>query len=307
MKKVSIVLSIYEPNLKYLKKQLQSLERQTYKNIEVVIRDDCPKNKTAREIFDKYLPKTKHRILPSGKKRLGYTKSFEELVKKIDHDGYIAFCDQDDIWDKKKIEYMVNALENSNMDLAICDRQLIDGDDKVFCESESATFKGIRRTWTKGKDIYEMCPFLTIAPGMSIICKASFAKKCLPYYPFAFDKYLTCCAAFESKILKVDIPLVQYRRHGKNVSGVLNGISTKNDYYEQRVLSHHILVNKLASIYKNVDTSKMVAFSNARVNKNIFKIFQYRRISPAQAKFEIILALTPNFVFEQALKIKRRG
>ena len=44
MKKVSVLLSVYKPNPDYLKKQLVSINGQTYGNIELIIRNDCPED-----------------------------------------------------------------------------------------------------------------------------------------------------------------------------------------------------------------------------------------------------------------------
>ena len=36
-KKVNVLLSIYKPDINYLKQQLESIDEQTYKNIEILI------------------------------------------------------------------------------------------------------------------------------------------------------------------------------------------------------------------------------------------------------------------------------
>ena len=51
MKKVNILMSIYKPNLNFLIKQLQSLNNQTYQNIEVLINDDCPDSPCDVSVF----------------------------------------------------------------------------------------------------------------------------------------------------------------------------------------------------------------------------------------------------------------
>ena len=308
MRKVSVILSVYKPNKKFLIKQLKSIDKQTYENIELLINDDCPNDRCDKTIFEKTLKKVKYRFLKYQKDNLGYTKSFERLVNNVKHDGYIAFCDQDDIWMKNKIKYMVNSLKKTNKELAICDRQIIDKNDIIVCNSVEKSRKGLLSTWTSGKEIATRTPFITIAPGMSIICTTKFAKEHLPYSPYAFDKWLTCCAAFENKLFHVKKPLVKYRRHGNNVSGQLIGINSKKDYYKNRVTVHNSLVETLSEKYKssNINIKDMVNFSNARMKKNIFKIFKYGYLSPMQAKYEILLAITPNFIFKLLLSIRRR-
>lgn len=41
MKKVDVLMSVYNPDMNYLKEQLISLNNQTYENMEILIFDDC--------------------------------------------------------------------------------------------------------------------------------------------------------------------------------------------------------------------------------------------------------------------------
>ena len=84
MEKVSILLSIYKPNLTYLALQLNSLNNQDYENLEVIINDDCPESPCPIYIFEQYLTKVPYKILKQNKSNLNYIKSFEKLVKNSD-------------------------------------------------------------------------------------------------------------------------------------------------------------------------------------------------------------------------------
>ena len=71
-KKVAIVMSTYNGE-KYIEEQLDSLFRQTYKNIEIYVRDDGSKDKTV-EILKKY--ETQGKIHLYAKENKGFIKSF---------------------------------------------------------------------------------------------------------------------------------------------------------------------------------------------------------------------------------------
>ena len=105
-KKVAVVLSTYNGE-KYVREQLDSILNQTYKNIEIVVRDDGSKDSTV-EIIKEYQKKNKNIKLVTGE-NLGFIKSFFELLKIADAD-YYAYADQDDIWMENKIELAVNSL-----------------------------------------------------------------------------------------------------------------------------------------------------------------------------------------------------
>ena len=105
-KKVAIIMSTYngEP---FIRQQLDSILNQTYKNIELVVRDDGSKDKTV-EIIKEYQEKYENIKFFQGE-NLGFVKSFFELLKLTEAD-YYSYADQDDIWIENKIEPAVNSL-----------------------------------------------------------------------------------------------------------------------------------------------------------------------------------------------------
>ena len=115
---IVILLSTYNGE-KYLKDQLDSILSQSYKNFEIIARDDGSSDETIN-ILKSYNIK----ILDTDK-NLGAKLSFSVLldyaVTNTDAD-YFMFCDQDDIWKNDKIEKtitMMKALEKTNSDLPL--------------------------------------------------------------------------------------------------------------------------------------------------------------------------------------------
>ena len=106
-KKVAVLISTYNGE-KYIREQLDSILNQTYKNIEIVIRDDGSKDSTI-EIIKEYQQKNKNIILKEGT-NIGFLKSFFKLLELANADFY-AYCDQDDIWLENKIKLAVESLE----------------------------------------------------------------------------------------------------------------------------------------------------------------------------------------------------
>ena len=72
-KKVAVLLSTYNGE-KYLREQLDSIENQTYKNIQIVIRDDGSHDNTV-EIINEYSKKYGNVKFIHGKNK-GFIKSF---------------------------------------------------------------------------------------------------------------------------------------------------------------------------------------------------------------------------------------
>lgn len=307
MKKVNILMSIYKPNLNFLIKQLQSINNQTYQNIEVLINDDCPDSPCEISVFKKYLTKVSYKILSQDDHNLGYIKSFEKLLKNSDGD-YIAFCDQDDIWFSNKIEKSISVLEEKNALLVASDRQIIDKNDNVVSESVRKKSNKIQENWHTGDDIAKYNLFITFAVGMVIVMKGEYARSTLPFSRYTgHDKWVISCAATDGKVAFIEEPLVQYRRHGHNVSGVLVGIESKKDYMDQRVIPDSNAIYDFLVKYPNFkDKKEVLAFSNARMNHSIVQLFRYRYLAPDIASFDIVISLTPGFMFPFLLKIARK-
>ena len=307
MKKCSILLSVYKPNKTDLIKQLNSLDNQTYENLEVLIHDDCPEERCDKNLFSECLKKVKYRILPYLNKNLGYTKAFERLVKEVKHDGYISFCDQDDIWLPNKVEESIKELEKNNAVLVATDRMKIDENDNVTCKSVWHTSTQRYLTWETGDDIAKYNVFNCYSPGMCILTTADMARKALPFsIHTGHDLWIIACACMNGVIARLDKPLIMNRRHGNNASGFLIGVNCKKDYFK-RIKENQFLIEDLKKKYSNYkDIDEIESLSSARMNKNIFKMFKYRYLNPKFTIFEIGMILMPDFLFKLVLKLIRK-
>lgn len=106
---VTILLSTYNGEV-YLRDQLESILSQTHKNIYLIVRDDGSTDSTV-EILQSYAHKFRLFSLVEGE-NIGVVKSFMELLNRAPSEAdYIAFCDQDDVWDLDKIANAVEAME----------------------------------------------------------------------------------------------------------------------------------------------------------------------------------------------------
>ena len=93
----------------FVAEQMDSILNQTYKNIEIIVRDDGSKDSTTK-IIKEYQKKYKNIKLYEGE-NLGFIKSFFELLKLVEAD-YYAYADQDDIWIENKILIMIHCVNN---------------------------------------------------------------------------------------------------------------------------------------------------------------------------------------------------
>lgn len=79
---VDILVTTYNTKEKYLKKQLESILRQTHKNIKIYISDDKSTDEHVVEILKQYEQKDERIRVFIQPMNLGYNKNFEFLLKK---------------------------------------------------------------------------------------------------------------------------------------------------------------------------------------------------------------------------------
>ena len=117
-KKISIIVPNYK-NDEYLEKTLNSLIRQTYKNIEIiVICDETEEN--CDKIMNKYIQEDKRIVYIKNEKRQGKFKARLQGIKKATGD-YIAFLDADNYASIDFYRNMIYKAERKEADVVIGD------------------------------------------------------------------------------------------------------------------------------------------------------------------------------------------
>ena len=110
--KVSIILPNYNSS-KTIIATINSVLKQSYKNWELIIVDDCSDKKT-KDILAKYKRIKNIKIFYSEKnKGAGQCRNF--AIKKSNSD-YLAFIDSDDLWKNNKLNMQINFMQNNNYD-----------------------------------------------------------------------------------------------------------------------------------------------------------------------------------------------
>ncbi|WP_244834513.1 glycosyltransferase family 2 protein [Clostridium sp. BJN0001] len=315
-KQVSILLAVYNPNYDWFRKQLISLNNQSYKNINLYVYDDCPENPFDEEYLKKYITNFKYKLI-RGKENKGSNKAFEYLTKIADGD-YFAYCDQDDIWETEKIEKMVDAFKDKDVTLAYCDLSIIDKDDKKIADS----FTDIRKriVYLSGFNQAQNILFSNFVTGCAMMVRSDMAKKAVPFHEMiVHDQWIAIIAALNGKIEFIKTPLIRYRQHNNNQTGILKDVYDKKSYYKRRIddyLECYYIYKKRLSSYKEIkktidDTilwiesrkrySKRVSFSDLKT------IIKYRKFHKISAILDIVLPFIPDILFKIILKLAKKG
>ena len=116
-KLVSVIIPVYNVE-RYLKKCIDSILNQTYKNLEIILVDDGSTDCSSK-ICDEYA-KNDTRILVIHKANGGQSEARNIGISESKGE-YIFFVDSDDYIEYNAIETMLEIAENKNADMVIAD------------------------------------------------------------------------------------------------------------------------------------------------------------------------------------------
>jgi hypothetical protein len=313
---VSILLAVYKPNETWFIEQLISLNQQTYEHVQLLIYDDCPDSPVNEELIKKHITKFSY-DLTRGTKNEGSNKSFQYLTKQGNGDLF-AYCDQDDIWEKEKISIMVDGFLDEDVTLVCSDLSIIDENGKKTADSITEIRKRIvyKSGYNLAKDLL-MTNFVT---GCAMMIKKDIAKKAIPFEEtLIHDQWIAIIAAINGKIEFINKPLVRYRQHSFNQTGILTGIQDKQTYYKIRIQD---IFSRYISLKQRLDYNNelkqhindCLAWIIARENyffkpsfKNLKVMIKYRNFHKVSILIESFLPFLPNKVFKHIIKLTKKG
>ncbi|MEO6355050.1 MAG: glycosyltransferase family 2 protein [Ferruginibacter sp.] len=216
---VSIVMATYNGSL-YLAEQMESLMAQSYKNLEIIVVDDCSGDNTV-EILKKFQEKKPSINIISNETNLGYIKNFEKGCS-LARGEYIALCDQDDYWHPDKIKHMQAAI--GNYPLIYCD--------SVLCD-ENLQPIGVNISDRGNCRDYDNCLQQAIfcrIYGHATLIKKEFLLKTIPFLAvIPHDWWICYMATFYGGIKYLNEPLANYRQHSANIFGAAGGKSRSHN------------------------------------------------------------------------------
>ena len=238
-KLVTIALATYFPNVSFFIKQLESLDAQSYSNLEMIVCDDSADEKQF-ELITEVIQKTVQKIpftLFRNDSNKGSNKTFEFLTEKSNGD-FIAYCDQDDIWLPEKIETLMAIMEEQKVTLAYSDLSIIDENDKTT--GRTLLNSSFRMKHVYGDDAFSYLVENNSVTGCAMLIRSDIAKSSIPfpdYSMYLHDHWLAICAASKGSLSYTDTTLVNYRIHGQNQMGVKRfyDVHTGLDYIRVKI------------------------------------------------------------------------
>lgn len=223
---ISVALCTYNGE-KFLGEQLQSIAAQTVLPTELVVCDDCSTDSTLTLVneFAESVPFTVRvfqNVKNIGSTKRGITGNFEKAMS-LCREGLIAFCDQDDFWEPRKLERLSEVLNNNShyvgafSDADLIDRQSVPTGVRLW---NTTGFDKVEQQRMLDGDELRVLLGLNKVFGCTLMFRASLMDKLLPIPShWTHDNWVACVAAVQGRLAFVPEPLIRYRIHPSQFYG----------------------------------------------------------------------------------------
>ncbi len=241
MKTISIVVPVYNGEL-YIEEFLDSIVRQTYRPLEVLIRDDASKDNSVH-ICEKWKENNESDDLEvrifKNESRRGLPMNVSLLLRDA-KGSLILLADQDDVWNEKKVEVQAMYMME-HPDCAICcsDRSVTDESLKVYIPSEF-TYRGYKKNSLRFADVikHRGC----YAANTMMVRNFGTDVFDIPAGVVCHDYFLSVLASTKGSVDYIFQPLLLYRIHGNNLSTNFKAEVSKNIFqlFMRRYQSYYL-------------------------------------------------------------------
>ena len=243
---ILIMMTTYNGE-EFLIQQIESICQQSYSNWQLVVRDDGSSDQTLA-ILNTYAEKdARIQVVQNQTDYHGAYPNFWGLVaycKQLKAYDYYMFADQDDVWDKDKLEVYMDFCSDKGLNeplLVYGDMRIIDGDGQVTSNSLEANL-GI--AYTNAISTF----FAHKVHGCNSFFNRCLFELALPLSPeepeakyVSHDNYYTKFAALLGQVYYLPRPMMSYRRYGTNVTS-----QHAYDFKLKRILKRLTALEELA-------------------------------------------------------------
>lgn len=209
---VSIALCTYN-GAAFLPQQLDSLLAQDHAPLELVAFDDASDDDTWA-ILQRYSSRFASARMQRNDRNLGLRRNFEQALAAC-RGEWIAPCDQDDVWEPRKVSRLLEAADAQTT--------LVYGDSLLVDETGTPLPRRPRMSdryrMVSGHDPRQFA-LSNCVSGHAALVRRDVVARALPVPDGAYhDWWLAFVAANLGQVVHVDEPLVRFRQHAANESG----------------------------------------------------------------------------------------
>jgi glycosyltransferase involved in cell wall biosynthesis len=273
--RVVILLATYNGE-QFLEAQLQSLISQSGVVFDILVNDDGSLDSTL-DILKNYLRRGLIKEI-FYTQNIGSSKAFTNLLYKSGDYDYVAFCDQDDIWDRDKLRYSLDNMHSSLPEIVVSERRYVNAVGEVIGSSPK-----ILKSLNLSNALAENCAY-----GNTIVMNLMAKKLAVKNVPsnIDIDHWIYFIASAFGRVTHIPRPLISYRLHDSNQVGT----------------------SRLASIFKFHETLRknqrmaqgLLTGYSAELSSSNIKILQnYLLIFCSRSPLKILSAIKNSGLFRQ--------
>jgi glycosyltransferase involved in cell wall biosynthesis len=284
MPETTVVLATYNGE-RYITEFLGSLVAQTYRDFDVVVSDDGSTDKTI-SIIESFHSRLDISILKSAT-NVGASLNFSRATK-MATGHFVAFADQDDIWQPDKLLLMVNLMKtrgNLEPRLIFCDLEIVDENLHMISAS---FFSGKKSSACGHIDDFIISSHI---PGCAMLVNRPLLELGMPVPPLfrMHDWWFAIVAAAFGTITFLDRPMVRYRQHANNTIGAQAKVEKNSFGSRMRRLvmaPQAVLADRIRPLREQADMIKknLAAFSErfggslGNRERDVVRAFQNKRL-----------------------------
>ena len=222
-KRVSIAMTTYNGE-KYVEKQLRSIFSQTLQPDEIVICDDCSKDRTVeiiRRVVSEYQAEARVRLV-ENKQNLGYIRNFHQAIGMTSGE-YLFLADQDDEWYPHKLKRVLEVMEETGAEAICTGFDLIDANGDLIANPESFRIDPLILKAGPGVTpiTFHQLIFRNFVPGCTYCCTRRTAQAFLEVESqvLPHDYQIMFVGTLLGKVFFLNEKTIGYRLHGNNTIG----------------------------------------------------------------------------------------
>ena len=271
MTKISILIPTYN-NENYISSCLESVINQTYKNIEILIINDCSTDNT-QKILKEFAKKDKRIKIITNNKNYGYGKSLNIGIKSSKGD-YIQIVESDDFIEPEMSEILLNQALKHNTDIIKSDFYIIKKNKKNKSKNHTNYPINQNINTTTNPELYLLKPSV-----WSFLFKKEFLIKNNIIFnetegaSFQDTSFQFKCLYFAQNIRLIENQLYNYNLDNPNSSinndkkafAIINEFATINNFFDNK--------NNEQTPFKLLFELKAYLWNLKRINKKYKKNF----------------------------------
>lgn len=147
-KLISIVVPVYNAE-RFLEDTIQTVQKQTYKNWELIFVNDCSTDNSVN-IIKKHQKKDKRIRLIENEKNSGAALTRNRGIEEA-NGKYLCFLDADDLWDNDKLEKQIKFMDKNNCSFSYTSYEFADANGipngkKVIAQNKMTYHKALKNT-----------------------------------------------------------------------------------------------------------------------------------------------------------------